>query len=85
MMQDDHMQRIIETGKDIRVVLTPKDVQNELYDICEQEHSGCNDNCPVYKLAIEEGEFKEGEANECPYFKNGRAMYERLRGKKVKP
>lgn len=62
---------------------TKQDRYEELYEICDREHAGCNDECPVFKLAISENEFKENIANDCPYFKNGKLMHERLNGVKL--
>lgn len=28
--------------------VSDKEIANELYEICEREHSGCNNDCPVY-------------------------------------
>lgn len=59
--------------------ITPKDITNELYEICDREHAGCNWNCPVYEAnngtpprETEEGKLWWG----CDCFKNGKAMME---------
>lgn len=72
------LKKIIETGKDVQVTYTLQDAYDELYEICEREHSSCNTECPVYAKCVEDGEFKLDEHNPCPYFKNGRKMFERL-------
>jgi len=51
-----------------------KDLTDEDYfDICDAQHSSCNDECPVYKLLKEKGELLN---NSCPYFRNGKKMKE---------
>jgi len=82
-MKKEWFDKVVETSKEIQVTITKEDVYEELYEICEREHSSCNSECLVYKLAIEEGEFSDTESNDCPYFKHGKSMFERLRGKKL--
>ncbi len=76
--------KIIETNDSIEITITKEDIYDELYDVCDREHASCNPNCPVYALAIQDGEFDMYELDDCPYFKNGRKMFERLRGKKLR-
>lgn len=40
---------ILKLAKDEDV--TNRDIENELYEICEREHSSCNWECPVYRIA----------------------------------
>lgn len=50
--------------------ITNKDIEQELYEICDREHSSCSDNCPVYALQNE----AERNADECPHHKDGKSM-----------
>ena len=62
--------------------ITNKEIQNELYEICDREHSNCNEDCPVYKLNGNEPPSEGIEENEtegnygCDCFKNGKLMFE---------
>jgi hypothetical protein len=76
------MKEIIKTGQPMMISVTDEDVKEYLYDICETEHAGCNKACPVYDIMSKDGEKFDGE---CPYFKNGTAMLERLRKIKIIP
>ena len=51
--------------------ITDRDIEDGLYEICEDTHASCGEECPVYDFKHEEGE--------CQYFKNGKAMLKRLR------
>ena len=82
-MKTEWFDRIIETDKEIQVTITKKDVYDDLYETCDSVHASCNKDCPVYEKAVEDGEFDESISNDCPYFKNGVAMYKRLRGKRL--
>lgn len=64
------------------IMVTEKDVVDELYEICDNVHSTCDDRCPVYRLnghsAV--GTHKPFEENRgCDCFKNGKAMLEFIR------
>lgn len=62
------------------------EIASELYEICEREHSSCNDSCPVFRLNGSKcpGSDKPFEENRgCDCFKNGKAMYNFV--KKHKP
>jgi len=66
--------------------ISKSEIANELYEICDREHSGCSDACPVYRLngSKAPGEDKPFEENRgCDTFKNGTAMYNFI--KKSKP
>lgn len=58
------------------------DLTDHLYEICDREHSGCNNNCPVYEL---NGGKVPDSANDfevnrgCDCFKNGSAMLDFIR------
>ena len=59
------------------------DIEEALFQICEDEHSTCNDRCPVY----EQNKFQPVGADKpftenrgCDCFKNGKAMLAFLRG-----
>jgi len=73
---------------DIIIILaegkTPSDTQigNGLYEICDNVHSQCNDECPVYRLNGHEvpDTAKDYIVNYgCDCFKNGTAMLEFIR------
>ena len=49
------------------------EIVTELYTICQREHSTCNSDCPVYRLA---GKVPVNASGNCPYHCNGNAMYE---------
>ena len=51
-------------------IKTTNDVENILYEICDDTHAHCNDNCPVYKY-VKDGFPKDIE---CKYHKSGREM-----------
>ena len=78
-MNDEWLDKIIKSGKEVTVIFTLEDAYNALYEICDTEHAGCTGACPVYAKCIEDGEFTKGKCNDCPYFKNGLLMFERLR------
>ncbi len=72
-IEDTDLVLMIARGEKI----TDKDLYNEFYNICDRVHSGCNNECPVYKLnggkAV--GEDKDFEENRgCDCFKNGKEM-----------
>jgi len=62
--------------------LSDADLEELLYDICDGEHSSCNNNCPVYDL-------NGGWAPDtipiynhgCDCFKNGAKMLKFIREK----
>lgn len=80
-MQQDLMIKLVKGKKP-----TKQEIANELYEICDREHSCCNDGCPVYRLNDSEilnDQQKPFEENAgCDAFKNGSAMYDFI--KKVK-
>ena len=54
------------------------EIQHELYEICDRVHSGCNGECPVYRLngsstVNPNKPFAENRGCDC--FKSGREMY----------
>jgi hypothetical protein len=54
-----------------------KDIAEELYEICDHVHAGCDDNCPVYRLNGHSAPdtAKSFEDNRgCDCFKDGEAM-----------
>ena len=53
-----------------------------LYGICDIVHVSCNDTCPVYALMTKQQQ--EQAKCECPYIKNGQAMYEYIKQHGVK-
>lgn len=54
--------------------ITEEEIHNELYEICCSVHAGCDDDCPVYRLA---GGTPGTE--DCSCFKNGKLMAEAIR------
>ena len=57
--------------------ITPKDIQDELYEICDRVHASCDTECPVYRLngnsAVgQDKPFSENRGCDC--FKSGAAM-----------
>lgn len=69
------LEKIVK-GEDI----TQKDIEDELYEICESEHASCNNECPVYKLVMTKKEQDNLSRNGCPYFKSGSEMLRALEG-----
>ena len=62
----------------------PEDsIEETLYDICENVHARCNNNCPVFeKFGEAPGNKKPFEVNRgCDCFKNGKKMLKLLRSK----
>lgn len=61
--------------------IVDRDIEEELYDICNDVHASCDCECPVYE--INEGPvnpdkpFEENRGCDC--FKNGRKMLNFLR------
>ena len=65
--------------------ITDADLENELYEICDRVHSGCNSDCPVYRLNGNEvpDTAKNFEVNRgCDCFKSGSDMLSFIRSKK---
>lgn len=54
----------------------PKEVQSELYEICDRVHASCTEECPVYEINC--GPVNpDYESNcGCACFKDGKAMYD---------
>ena len=54
------------------------EIEYELFEICDREHSGCNNECPVYRLngsAVVNGHKPFAENRGCDCFKSGSRMY----------
>jgi hypothetical protein len=77
-MKKEWFDRIVSDGKKLQLTITPQDMYNELYDICDREHFECNVRCPVFAKCLEDGEFEKNKATNCPYSRNGSLMFERL-------
>jgi hypothetical protein len=77
-MEENMILEFVETGK---VIVTQKDIEEALYEMCDREHAGCNPGCLVYRLNGNKIPNKEGKMSGCDCFKNGVAM---LRFIKVK-
>lgn len=56
--------------------ITDKEIEIELYEICDREHSSCNSDCPVYKI---NGNKVPDTVNDCDCFKSGSKMLEFIR------
>ena len=56
--------------------ITDEDLQDELDAICEREHSGCNNECPVYECILTDAVKEESS---CPFRSDGKKMLEALR------
>jgi hypothetical protein len=64
------IKKLIKGGKP-----TIRELQDALYLICDDVHSSCDCNCPVYE--INGGPLNPCEANcGCSCFKDGKAMYD---------
>ena len=59
--------------------VTDKDIENELYEICCDEHSSCGHECPVYEIGWNIP-FVE-DLTICKCFKDGSKMLAYIRGK----
>jgi len=61
---------------------TRREIEEELYNICDSVHSSCSDDCPVYNLnhgtVNPQKSFEENRGCDC--FKNGKAMFNFLSG-----
>ena len=60
------------TGKKI----LQKDIEEGLYEVCDNVHSTCDFTCPIYEFVLTQ---KQRENSGCPYFKDGTKMLEALR------
>ena len=58
--------------------ITVKDIEYELYEICDREHASCSDACPVYEK--NNGIPYNSQHTNCFCFKDGKSMLEFLRG-----
>lgn len=58
----------------------PSDIALEgaLHDICDNVHSDCDEDCPIYELT--DGELPDAEGRGCDCFKDGKAMLKFIRG-----
>ena len=59
--------------------VTDSDIEDELREICEREHSSCNSNCPVYVANGYEAPIEKGHWGGCDCFKSGEDMLAFLR------
>lgn len=68
--------------------VTDEDVISALYDICEIVHSGCDSDCPVYRLngnavPLETTGRGKNRHTECSCFKQGSKMLAFIRKKQA--
>ena len=64
-------------------IYTRKDVEQTLYEMCDNTHSGCDSDCLVYELngnKVPECS-KEVHWGGCETFKDGPAMFKFIRSK----
>ena len=55
--------------------ITERMICDELYEICDREHSSCNYDCPVYALNGYAVPHNNNDTRYgCDCFKNGKAM-----------
>jgi hypothetical protein len=54
--------------------ISDADIDDALYEICEREHSSCNNDCPVYCLLCLLPRRHDLVNGVCPCFKNGTEM-----------
>jgi len=67
-----------------REPVTDADIETELYEICDREHSGCNSQCPVYRLngnAVPDTAKDFNVNRGCDCFKSGTNMLKFIREK----
>lgn len=65
---------LVSKGKQV----TEDSIKIELYEICNRVHSGCDDDCPVFRLnGSKIPGYEENE--DCNCFKNGSKMLEFIR------
>jgi hypothetical protein len=59
--------------------ITDEDLENALYEVCDDVHSSCNSSCPINRL--NGGEVPNTLPNNrgCDCFKNGKAMLKFIR------
>lgn len=58
--------------KNINVSISEKEIEEALYEVCDEVHSSCCEECPVYSLMTQE----ERNNLNCSCFKNGKLMKE---------
>ena len=56
-----------------------EDIESALYDVCDEIHSGCDNNCPVYRLNGSAVPMNR-DKSDCRCFKDGKAMLKFIRG-----
>jgi len=61
-----------------KVEIIDTDIENALYDMCDTEHSSCNDNCIIYEMFCPEDKHNKSHWK-CPYFKSPKKMLNKLR------
>ena len=59
--------------------ISDNELAYELHKICSQEHSSCNDNCPVYELTKGHLPNDMGRGIGCDCFKSGSMMLNFIR------
>ena len=62
--------------------ITDKDTENQLLEMCEREHSSCNNECLIYAKCCPKDKHNKKHW-ECPFFKSPNKMLIELR-KKIK-
>ena len=51
--------------------ISQKDLEGELFEICEANHSSCNPWCPIYEEVLTE---EQQNSCACPYLRSGAKM-----------
>lgn len=75
------MKRLLEAAVN-RKDISDEDIVEALRDICEETHSSCDNECPVferYGYVPVKSDGRMGRTN-CLYFKDGLKMLKFLRG-----
>ena len=57
--------------------VTKEDVEEALYEMCDNFHASCGSGCIIYNEVLTDEQ--RNTPGGCPYFKDGKAMYEALK------
>ncbi len=67
--------------------VTDLEIEQELYTICEREHSSCNNDCPVYMMNGSKIPQTDGDPDArrwgCDCFRDGEKMLQFIRHKNI--
>lgn len=74
-MNVNQIKKLVMGGK-----LTKREIQDLLYEICDDVHSSCDAGCPVYD--INDGPVNPSSSQSgCDCFKSGQKMYDFIKSK----